>query len=394
MVFACSPELAKEIYTAGDDVLVAGEAKIAVFGKILGSSSSLLLDGPEHLKRRRLMLPRFRGEVVEALEPVIAEACRKTLDAMPVEVPFALHPFMHRIAFEVISCALFSATPIERRHPLTEALRDFAHRAVTSRLLMFPALQRDFGAASPWGRVVRAVERARAMVRDELQVRGNAKASDLTGLLMAARHDDGSPLDEAEIVDEILTMIAAGHETTSMALAWLCYAVFSRPEVRERLLSETGDLAARPYLDAVVRESLRFHSVIPNGSGRIAKRAFQLSGYEVPAGAMVSIAFHAVHRRANVFERPDEFWPERFLDAPSARKYTPYESIAFGGGTRRCLGMPFALFEIKLVLATLLARYDLEIMQRDVRPVWRGRFLTPSKGLVVRIRDSTRAARA
>jgi cytochrome P450 family 110 len=389
MVLVCSPELAKEVYTAPDDVLVAGEAKIAIFGKLLGRSSTVLLDGPEHLKRRRLLLPRFKGEVMKSFAPAMARACERTFAEMPTRGVFELHPYVHRIAFEVISVALFSATPSHRKGPLLDALRNFANHAVTSRLLMFPALQIDFGRLSPWGRVLRVVEDTRAVVLDEIRQRRRdaTEATDLVGLLMGAKHDDGSSLTDDEIRDEILTMVAAGHETTAMALAWLCYAVFTRPAVLDKLVDELAgaratDVDDLPYLDAVVRESLRFYSVVPSGSGRLTKKPFQLGPYEIPAGSMITVAIHAVHRRVGVYERPDEFWPERFL----TKKYSPYEAVPFGGGSRRCLGMQFAMFEIKVVLATLLERYRLEVVQDRLRPAWRGAFLTPSKGLRVRAR--------
>jgi cytochrome P450 len=257
---------------------------------------------------------------------------------------------------------------------------------------MFPALQRDLGPLSPWGRVLRAVDRAKTAALDEVVARrrDHVQASDLTGLLMGARDDDGSALSDAEIRDEILTMVAAGHETTAMALTWLTYAVFTRPAVVAQLVAELATkrpVDELPYLDAVVRESLRFYSLIPNGSGRLAKRPVRLGPYEIPAGSMVSVAFHALHRRADVFDQPDTFWPERFLTA----KYSPYESAPFGGGSRRCLGMPFALFEIKLVIAMVLERFRIEIAQSRVRPAWRGAFLTPSKGLRVRLTASAGA---
>ncbi|MEO8846982.1 MAG: cytochrome P450 [Kofleriaceae bacterium] len=389
MVFVTTPALAKQVYTASEDDLVAGEAKIAVFGKILGRSSTLLLDGADHLERRRLLLPRFRGELAQQLAPAMAEACASTLAELPIDRTFALHGYMHRIAFKVISSSLFAATASARIAKLEAALRDFAHDAVTSRLLMFPALQRDFGPYSPWGHVVRVVARARREVLAEIHMRRtmSVASEDLLGVLLDATNDDGVALTDREIVDEILTMVAAGHETTSMALTWLCYAVFTRPDVLAKLRAETGALAERRYLEATIRESLRMYSVIPNGSGRIAKRTFQLGGFDVPKGAMVTVAFHAVHRTLDVFADAETFRPERFLDA----KYSPYEAIPFGGGTRRCLGMPFAMLELGLVLASILARFDLEIVQHDVKPMWRGRFLTPTKGLLVRATPVARA---
>lgn len=397
MVLVCSPELAKQIYLAPDDTLVAGQAKVAIFGKLLGSSSTLLLDGQEHVERRRLLLPRFRGEVLQAFVPVMARACNHTLDTLPLDKPFALHPYMHRIAFDVIAEALFSTTPKQQLDPLLETMREFANKAVTSRLLMFPALQRDLGPVSPWGRVMRVVARTRAAVLDEInrRRRSDTQADDLLGLVMAAQHEDGRPLAEVEIRDEILTMVAAGHETTAMALTWLCYAVFTRPAVVERLIDELADkreveVDSCEYLDAVVRESLRFHSVVPNGSARVVKRPFRLGDYEISAGSVLSVAIHAIHRSAGVYERADEFWPERFLKS----KFSPYEAVAFGGGSRRCLGMPFALLETKVVLAALLKRFSLEVVQTSVRPTWRGTFLTPSRGLRVRVHERRSRATA
>lgn len=390
MVFVSTPELAREVYTAPDDALVAGEAKIAIFGKVLGDSSTLLLDGPAHLKRRRLMLPQFRGELMQGLAPAMIEACKRTLLALPRDEPFALHPFMHRIAFDVISQSLFSVTPEARRRPLEHAMRAFAIKAVTSKLLMFPKLQVDLGPLSPWGTIMRVVRAARAALLTELRMRRmtSSEGQDILALLLEARNEDGTALTDPEIVDEMLTMVAAGHETTSMALTWLSYAVYTRPDVLARLRGEVEvPVAERPYLQAVIRESLRFYSVIPNGSGRVAKRAIQLGGFDVPARAMVTVAFHAVHRKLEVFGDADTFRPERFLDA----KFSPYEWIPFGGGTRRCLGMPSALFELQLVLSELVANIDLQVVQDVVTPTWRGRFLTPSKGLIVRVRPAARA---
>jgi len=392
LVLVCSPELVKTVYTAADDTLAAGAAKLGIFGKVMGRSSSLLLDGAEHVNRRRLLLPRFRGELVQRFAPVMADACTRALDALPLGDVIAWHPVMHRIAFDVITHALFSSAPASRVEPLVASLRDFANTAVSSRLLMFPALQRDLGARSPWGRVLRAVDRAKSLALDEVRARrrDGREASDLTGLLLAAR-DDETTLSDDEIRDEILTMVAAGHETTAIALTWLTYAVFTRPAVAARLADELATrrpLDELPYLDAVVRESLRYYSLIPNGSGRLAKKPVELGAYEVPPGSVVSIAFHALHRRADVFERADEFWPERFATA----KYSPYELAPFGGGSRRCLGMPFALFEIKLVIAMILERFRVEVVQRDVRQAWRGAFLAPSRGLRVRLRRATAAA--
>jgi cytochrome P450 family 110 len=388
------PDHVKAIYTADTEVLRAGEAKRAIFGRLLGGASSLLLDGEPHLRRRKLLLPQFKGERMAMYASRIAAETRAAIARMPVGQPFALLPIVQSLTLRVMLSALLGPEDASSA-PLWRAMERFATDAASSRLLMAPALQWDLGPYSPWGRVQRVVRAANGAVESEIQRRRARpnEGRDLLDLLLSSSDEHGASLTDAEVKDEVLTLVVAGHEITSMVLTWLVHAVISRPEVQARIDGELEaigehDVGGLTYLDSVVRESMRFHSVVPIGSARLATEDTRIGEHDVPRGAMVNVAIHLLHRRPEIFERPDEFRPERFSVEP---RVGPYEWAPFGGGARRCLGMSFALFELKLITATLFSRVALVGLERP-RAVRRGAFVAPSGGLRVVVKR-LRAAR-
>jgi cytochrome P450 len=251
---------------------------------------------------------------------------------------------------------------------------------------MFPALQVDLGPWSPWGRIERIKQRVDREVYAEIQRRRVAREQDdLLGCLLSATGEDGHRLSDSEVRDEVLTLVVAGHEITASVLSWLFYAIVSRPDVLANVRRELADKSSRvedlTYLDAVMRESMRYYSTIPNGSARIVKTPTRIRGHELPAGTLVTVALHLLHRRPEIFDEPEHFMPERFIDS----KFAPYEYAPFGGGDRRCLGMAIAIHEIKTIVATVLERVELVSVTSHVRPVRRGAFLAPEAGLPVRV---------
>jgi len=211
---------------------------------------------------------------------------------------------------------------------------------------------------------------------------------DILSLLLDTRYGDGSSLSDSELRDELMVMLVAGHETTGTALAWAFERILSLPAVEDRLRAELDEvLAGEPlsaaalprllYLDAVVKESLRIRPLMPAGGARLLRRPFEIGGYVIPAGATLINCMYRLHRRADLYPDPDAFLPERFL---GKRVIDPYEWTPFGGGIRRCLGMAFALFEMKTVIATLLSRVRLRIENPNARVVRRGFFLAPEHG--------------
>ncbi len=386
--FFSDPAHVKQIYTADPDVLLAGVAKRRIFGKLLGASSSLLLDGEAHLARRRLLLPQFRGDRMAAYtDRIVHEAC-DAIASIPRGRELSLHPYLHRLTLRVILSALFG--PEERAlSGVWHDLERFANHAVSSRLVLAPALQWDLGPHSPWGRVLDEVRRAeRAVDAEIVRHRQRSSDDDLLGLLMSATDEHGRQLTESEVRDEALTLVVAGHEITSIVATWLVYAIASRPAilraVRDELDAVVGPRSPGPdqieqlaVLDGVVRESMRLHSTIPLGSARLVHREVRIGDFELPRGAVINVALHLLHRRADIFEQPHRFDPTRY-----ARPANPYHWAPFGGGVRRCLGMSLALYELKLIAAMMFSRLSLEVPPR-VRPVRRGAFVAPARGLRV-----------
>jgi len=386
-VFLCNPADVRELYAEGSDTFAAGEAKRSVFGKLLGSSSSLLLDGPAHRRRRKLLVPKFRGDNMRAQSDLLRELCATAVEQWVRRGRIRLHDELHELVRRAIVHSIFGQ---HESRELFAAIGTFADKAVGSKLLMFPSLQVDLGPWSPWGRIERIIKNVDREVYAEIARRRSAPPQDdLLGSLLEATGEDGQALSDTEVRDEILTLVVAGHESTTAVLSWLFYAIVSRPQVLANGRRELAD-RLRPgewrvdelvYLDAVMREALRFYSTIPNGSARIARVPTKIHGFDIPAGALVTVAMHRLHRRPEIFMDPDRFVPDRFLTAKPA----PYQFAPFGGGDRRCLGMAIAIHEVKTIVATVLSHVDLRCSLSTVRPIRRGAFLAPQDGLPVEV---------
>jgi cytochrome P450 len=224
---------------------------------------------------------------------------------------------------------------------------------------------------------------------------------DILSLLMSARDVGGEPLTDLELRDELMTLLAAGHETTATALTWALYWIHKFPRVRERLLEEfrtidPNDHAAfsrLPYLNAVCSETLRIYPVGMLTFPRVATSTIDVTGYLLKPGTVVVGAIYLTHRRKEIYPEPDQFKPERFLE----RRYSPYEYLPFGGGARRCIGMAFAQFEMKLVIRRILSSVELALTEnRPVRPTRRGLTAgpTPFRMVVKNNAPGSRASQA
>ena len=394
-VFVCSPPLLKALFTAPADVVHAGEANSSVFGPISGTASVFTMDESQHLSRRRLLLPQFHGDRMQVYFDQIAGIATAAVARWPSHGWFSMHAETQQITLQTIIRAVFGIDAEQgdaKDLELVAALTALANDAVGSSLLITPVLQVDLGPWSPWGRVVRIIRRAdRAMLREIARRRTAPDApdrQDILSLLLQVRYDDGAPLTERQVRDELAVMLMAGHETTGTALAWTFERILSLPHVEERLRAELDEvLAGEPlaaahisrleYLDAVIKESLRIRPIMPAGGARLVRQPLEIGGYVIPAGATLINGLYLLHRRPDLYPEPDTFKPERFL---RKRVIDPYEWTPFGGGIRRCLGMAFALFEMKVVIATVLSRARLRIERPHARVERRGFFLAPEHG--------------
>ena len=380
MVF--HPEGVKQVFRAPPERLRAGEAN-APLGPVVGERSVLLLDGAEHLRERRLMLPPFHGERMREYAGVMQEAADRAIDSWPVGEQFELLPSMQSLTLDVIMSAVFGI----ERGPLQEELKRRVRAVVDpvgSRLGLLVMVLTGGRLGTPLG--LRQFEQRRAeldeLIYEEIASRRSApdldQRSDVFSMLLLARDEDGNPMSDRELRDELVTLLVAGHETTATGLAWAFELLLRNPTVLERLRASFDEEEQNgSYLDAVVKETLRVRPVVP-GIGRVVRgEPFEIGGYVIPEGIEINPSIAAIHRRSDYFPQPRAFRPERFLgpDAPDSYTWLP-----FGGGTRRCLGASFATFEMRVIIRRVLERTNLEAVGwRRERAVRKGVTTVPKR---------------
>jgi unspecific monooxygenase len=266
---------------------------------------------------------------------------------------------------------------------------------LTSAFLFLPSIQKDLGEWSPWGNFVRQRAQIDKLIYIEIAERHanhDPSRTDILSMLMAARDEEDKPMTDLELRDELLTLLFAGHETTATAMSWALYWVHSLLDVKEKLLQELKSVSdptdwmsifRLPYLTAVCNETLRIYPVAMLTFPRVVEEPVELLGYKLEPKTIILGCIYLVHHREDLYPNADQFKPERFLD----RQFSPYEFMPFGGGVRRCVGEALAQFEMKIVLATILSNYDLELSDRQpVKPQRRGVTLAPAGGIKMTIR--------
>ena len=388
-VFISDPNAVKQVFTGDPRLLHAGEANIVLL-PVLGSHSVLLLDDDEHMAQRKLMLPSFHGERMRSYEDTMADVAEREIARWPAGEPLPAWPTMQAITLEVIMRTVFGVRETARLERLGEALRNsigFAAQPIRMAMLALLGPRRiaDLG-------LIRAkLEPTDELIYEEIRSRRDApdlaERDDVLSLLLQARHDDGTGMSDRELRDELMTLLVAGHETSATALAWALDALTHHPHVLERLRDEI-DSGEDAYLDAVVKETLRLRPVIALVLRRLTE-PMEIGGRLLPSGVTLAPCIYLLHRRADVYDEPRAFRPERFLEKPPGT----YTWIPFGGGVRRCLGASFALFEMRVVLRELVHRLELRVADpRPERVTRRAITLVPERGgEIVAGRRRTRA---
>jgi len=349
-VMLSDPAAVKQVFTGDPELLHAGEAN-AILRPVLGPSSVLLLDDGAHLAQRKLLLPPFHGARMKAYGALMEQVAEAEIATWPAGQVVAARAAMQRITLEIVIRAVFGVGAGAERERLRAALETLL-RWITQPAQV--ALLTVLGAGNvhrlpEYRRVMREFDAvildgiARRRTADDL-----AERDDILSMLMLATHEDGSPMTDAELRDELVTLLIAGHETTATALAWALERLARHPDAWARLRS--GD---EPYLDAVIKETLRLRPVLPIVLRRV-KAPMEIGGWQLPAGVSVAPCIYLMHRRADVYPDPRAFRPERFLERPAGT----YTWIPFGGGIRRCLGASFAQFEMAAVLRVLARRCE------------------------------------
>lgn len=386
------PEAIQQIFTAEPDQFDSGRGS-TIMQPIFGESSMILMDGHSHQRQRRLLTPPFHGERMKAYGKIICDVAEQVMNEWKVGYAQPIHSSMQEISLRVILRAIFGIDQgerLERLRTLFSQLLDTFNSPLSSSLLFFKFLQQDLGAWSPWGSFLRRRQQIDELLYAEIRERREQpdnSRNDILSLMMSARDEDGQAMTDGELRDELMTLLFAGHETTASALAWAFYWIHHLPEVHQTLLAELAtlgsdpaptDIAKLPYLSAVVNETLRIYPIAFFSLSRIVNSPIEIMGYPFEPGVTLAISIYLTHHRQDLYPEPKRFKPERFLE----RQFSAYEFLPFGGGNRRCIGYAFALFEMKLVLATVLSRFQLALADnRPVTPSRRGITTTPSGGV-------------
>ncbi len=388
-VMIADPDEIKQVFTAPPDVLRPGEGA-KVLEPIVGRNSVLLLDEDAHMEQRKLMLPAFHGERMERLTGLMEEVTAAEVAAIPRGVPLALHPRTQDLTLRIILRAVFGLDPGARFDALRERLQamlEFGDRPIS--LMPPPAeslVARVAERVGPFAEFVRMQaevdELIFALVAERRQ--SEEERDDVLAMLLEAAHEDGSPMSEQEIRDELMTLLIAGHETTASTLAWAFERLVREPDVLARLVAAV-DADDDAYLTATIQETLRDRPVLPNAAPRLVAKEITVGDWTYGPGCALVANAYLVQHDPEIYPDPHAFRPERFLDSSPGT----YTWIPFGGGPRRCLGASFAMLEMKVVIRALLGGCELratdegvEVAQRrniTVRPARGGRVVVAER---------------
>ena len=383
LVITWSPEGAKAIYTADPDTFEPGAAD--ALAVIVGSGSIFLKSGADHKRARKLLAPPFHGDRMRAYGELIHRSALRWARERPRDVSVPILETAQGITLDVIIEAIFGERDEAKVRALHRQILDVVG-AFNPLIAGFRFMQRNFGGIGPWAKFKRRADALQATMRELIANKRAHAGEDILSLLLSVKDEDGNGLPEQELMDQLLSFVVAGHETTAASLAWAMYELHRSPESFEKLRRELGSLGPAPspeaivklpYLEAVCNEALRRHPPVPVLPRRLV-RDFTLGKHTLPAGTRVGVCIYLAHHRPETFEDPFTFRPERFI----GRTYTAFELMPFGGGARRCLGAAFATFELKIALAAMLSVGEYRLDEpKPVKSVFRIGTYGPEHGV-------------
>jgi cytochrome P450 family 110 len=386
-VIVSDPATIREIFAGlnGIDPIGIGNDELR---PALGDHSLLLLDGAEHKRHRKVLAPPFSSNSVPAYRDLIHRITERLSSGWQQGATIPIYDAMQEIALEVILSIVFGTNMGSRLEEFKTGVSNFMH-CVSGPVGYFPALQKDLGPWSPGGKVLRTKRELDKLIFDEITRRRqaqNGKGNGVISALLNAGEVGEEPFSDQEIHDELITLILAGHDPTTAALAWAMYWIHQDLSIARKLREEMSETAPdRPedwaYLDAIVNETLRIHPMFPTVERKM-RVPVKIMGYVIDPGVRITPCVYLMHHRPELFPEPERFRPERFLE----RRYAPYEFFPFGGGSRRCIGAHFAHYQMKVILSSLLRRYSFEALNEGkVRAVLRGASIGPSGPVRMRV---------
>lgn len=396
VVFFSHPEAIAECFAIPAHKLDFKKAT-HVFRPIFGDNSIVLQEGQQHNRQRGLLMPPFHGDRMKSYGDNIRQITEDvTKNWQPGNV-ISMQEVMPDITLQIILQVVFGITPGERYQQLKKLLSALLDDITTpwySSLFFFPPLQKNLGGWSPWGNYLQRKQKIDNLVYAEISERrlaNDLSRTDILSLLMSASDENGQPMSNEELKDQLISLLLLGYETTAGVLSWLIYLIHANVEVKDKILYELDSLGDKPepaeitqlpYLTAVCQETMRLHPIALICTPRMAKETVEITGDKFTSETVLVPCIYLAHRRHETYSEPERFLPERFLN----KKYSSTEYLPFGGGYRGCIGSAFSMYEMKLVLATILGKFNLELANnRVIKPVRRGITIVPSGGVPIRV---------
>lgn len=390
-----NPEALKQILVNDQRLFSSPGILNKLLVPLTGTRSLASLDGDRHKRERKLMMPSFHGERMYNYGSLIQGIIRDELSKLSVGQAFIAQEMTQRITLRTIIEVVFGIGKGDRYEPIIELTKGILNRfssPLATSFLFFDSLQKDFGAWSPWGSFIRARQKLDDLIYAEIgdrRTNPDPDRTDILSLLINAQDEAGNSMTDAELRDEMMLLLFAGHETTAIALAWSLYWMHADPSILAKLRSELTkanssnpmDIFRLPYVTAVGNETLRINPVAMFTFARQAEADTELLGYKIAEKDVLIGCIYTLHQRPDLYPNPRQFRPERFLE----RQYTPYEFMPFGGGTRRCVGEALAQFELRLGIDAFATAADFELLdQIPLAAKRKGVVLSPKTGVKMR----------
>lgn len=400
-VVVSTPEDIKQVFASNSNQLHTGELTATFIRPIFGNYSLLSLDGQKHIQHRKLFLPSFQGQRMKVYGDLMAKIVKKKVLCWETGNVLQLLDEARDMTFNIILSAIFGMDEESTRFTaLTASLHNLINemtKPFAFLTLITPALHKNLGFLTPWQKIMKLRQEVDLYLFEEISERKKMNLDsriDILSLLLQTRDESGNLLSDQEIRDEMLTLLTAGHETSSMGVSWAFYGILSNPNVLQKLRDELNcfvtneqdlisNLDKLVYLDAVLKEALRI-TPVSSYVGRITKETYPLGKFTLPKDTIIFPCIYLAHRDPDYWSEPDKFIPERFLNSTEI----PYTYLPFGGGIRRCIGAAFAQYEMKIIMAQILLHADLELKENYVpEMVRKGAVFAPSHGLPVIVKN-------
>ena len=396
VVFLSHPAAIEAIFNTEAQAFELGKIT-HVFRPLTGVQSLIMQEGQRHQRLRQLLMPPLHGKRLPTYGHLIQQITRQATQNWALGTLLSIREAVAEIVLDVILRVVLGLHPNSRYTQLKALIKPYLEQVnspLYSIQFFWPLLQQNLGHWSPWGQFLHQRQQIDQLIYDEIAERRiKLDGDDVLSLLIAAKDEQGNGLSDEELHDQLITLLLLGYDTTASALSWAFYWIHRHPQVVQTLLQELQNIGTNPdpitltqlpYLTAVCQETLRIHPIALISQPRVVKKEIKIDTYQYQPGTILVPCIHLAHHRPQVYPQPKKYQPERFLN----NKFSPYEYFPFGGGSRSCIGMALSLFEMKLILATILSEFKLEfIEEKPVKPMRRGITIVPSDTFKLQVKD-------